>query len=57
MIKGRSNINVRCLYSKELNCYGVRLPEGNEPLNHRTYTFQNGQDWLVREGQLVHRIN
>ena len=26
---------VRCLYSKELNCYGVRLPEGNEPLNHQ----------------------
>lgn len=47
----------RCIYNKELNCYGVRLPKGNEPANCNTYTFQNGQDWLIKEGKLIHRIN
>jgi len=43
----------RIIFSKELNCCGVRNPFEYMPV----YEFQNGQTWVMDRGKIQKRIS
>lgn len=48
-------LRLRVVYSPKLECFGVRNMQLWKLVP--VYNFQNGQDWLVCKGQLVHQVN